>query len=73
MNGRKLRQRVEDWEQHLVQAGEAHCGLELDARSTKDPRARFRRGVRSGMQELGLADPGLAGDEEHPTVRPYAS
>jgi hypothetical protein len=25
------------------------------------------------MQELGLADPGLAGDEERPTVRPCPS
>jgi len=36
-------------------------------RPTKDPRAHFRRGVRSGMDELGLASPGLAGDEERPT------
>jgi hypothetical protein len=27
MNGRKLRRCVEGWEQHLVQAGEAHRGL----------------------------------------------
>lgn len=45
----------------------------MDARPTKDPRAHFRRGVRSGMQELGLADPGLAGDEERPTGRPCPS
>lgn len=56
-----------------VQAGEAHRGLEPGCPPTKDPRAPFRRGVRSGMQELRRANPGLAGNEERRTVRPCPS
>ena len=67
---RELRQRVQERQEDLVQAGEAHPGLELDAGRVEDPGAGGRRGLRCGVQELGLADTGLAGHEQGSAVGP---
>jgi len=69
MNGRKLRRCVEAGSNTWFSPEKLLAVSNLDARPTKDPRAHFRRFVRSGMQELGLANPVLAGKEERPTVR----
>ncbi len=70
MDRRELRQRVQEREEDLVQAGEAHPGLELDAGSTEDARAGGRRRLRRGVQEFRLADTGLAGHEQGSAVGP---
>ena len=73
MNGRKLRRCVEAGSHTWFSPENLLAVSNLDARPTKDPRAHFRCFVRGDMLELGLANPGLAGNEERSTVRPCPS
>ena len=62
------RQRVEQREQELIQAGEADARLELDARGAEDPHPGGRRDGGRGVEELGLAHTGIAGDPQRAAV-----
>ena len=50
--------------QQLQQAGERDVGLRLEAARAQDPEVALDRGVQSGAQQRGLADPGLAVEEQ---------
>jgi hypothetical protein len=67
---RQLGQLTQERQQDLVQTGKARPGLELDAGSAKDAHARGRRRLRRDVQQDGLADPGLAGQEQGSAVGP---
>jgi hypothetical protein len=54
--------------QHLMQAGEPQCSLELHAAHTVDRQAARPRGGAGGSEHVRLADAGLAGQDEDATV-----
>src|SRR5262249_9050550 len=67
---REQRQISQEWQQNLVQTGEARPGLELDAGSPEDAHAHRRSRLRRGVEGDGLADTGLAGHQQGSAAGP---